>query len=308
MSKFFKALENAEREHRERASEGVDTLADATNGAAKTAEKPAAYGAPVMGESPTATAHARVFGGMEPAPVREPGRVDDHLVSLLEPTSVAAEQYRAVRLQIENLRRERDVHVVAVSSPGRGEGKTMTAINVAGALAQSSDARVVLVEADLRHPGVATALGLPAGRGLSSYLLDPTLEPDAVIERPHGVGFSVVLAGSASTMPYELLKSPRLSSLLRTLRERFDYVVIDTPPVVPFPDVSIVRDLVDGFVIVVRANQTPRELLRDSLHVIGAGRVIGVVFNDYARPGAATHGEPGWRGRLARPLGGARAA
>jgi Mrp family chromosome partitioning ATPase len=117
-----------------------------------------------------------------------------------------------------------------------------------------------------------------------------------------------VLAGSASTMPYELLKSPRLTSLLRTLRERFDYVVIDTPPVVPFPDVSIVRDLVDGFVIVVRANQTPRELLRDSLHVIGAGRVIGVIFNDYARPSAATKGDAGWRGRLARPLGGARAA
>src|SRR5206468_3761244 len=94
----------------------------------------------------------------------EQGQLDDHLVSLLEPTSHAAEQYRAVRLAIETFRHERGTRTVAITSPGRGDGRTITALNLAGALAQAPDARVVLVEADLRHPGVARALGLPSRR------------------------------------------------------------------------------------------------------------------------------------------------
>ncbi len=268
-----------------------------------------AYGAPISEAAPGA-GHSRAFTGLADPVAAEPGQVDDHLVSLLEPTSLAAEQYRTIRLQVENLRRERNVRVVAVSSPGRAEGKTVTAINLAGALAQSPDARVVLVETDLRHPSVSGALGLPAGRGLSTYLLDTALPVEWVVERPDGLGFAVVRAGAASTMPYELLKSPRLAALLRSLRERFDFVVLDTPPVLPFPDAGILRDLVDGFVVVVRANRTPRELLRDSLHALGAPRVIGVVLNDHQRPGSGpvTEAETGWRGRLTRPLGAARAA
>ena len=247
--------------------------------------------------APVATAPAPVYG----APVREdgggfgrrgfawqidgdssaePGQLDDHLVSLLEPTSHAAEQYRAVRLAIETFRHERGTRTVAITSPGRGDGRTITALNLAGALAQSPDARVVLVEADLRHPGVARALGLPTARGLSTYLLDPSMTVDAVVSRPGGVAFGVVPAGTASSMPYELLKSPRLASLLAALRDRFDYVVLDTPPALPYPDVGIVRDLVDGFVVVVRANRTPREMLRDCMNMIGRDRGLGLIFND----------------------------
>lgn len=257
-------------------------------------ERGAVYGAP----------HARENGGsrfdleMVPGAVDdESGQLDDHLVSLLEPTSFAAEQYRAVRLAIETLRHERGTRVVAISSPGRGEGKTITAINLAGALAQSPDARVVLLEVDLRHPAVARYLGLGARRGLSSYLLDPAMPDEAIIVRPAGVAFAVVPAGAASSMPYELLKAPRLAALLATLRARFDYVVVDTPPVLPFPDVGILRDAVDGFVMVVRANRTPRELLHDAVDVIGRQRALGLIFNDDDRsPGTGTMGDgTGWR-------------
>jgi capsular exopolysaccharide synthesis family protein len=235
----------------------------------------------------------------------EAGGLDDHLVSLLEPTSAAAEQYRAVRLHVENLHRERDLRIVAISSPSRGDGKTLSAINLAGALAQAPDARVVLVEMDMRNPGVAEYLGLAGRRGLSSYLLDATMNADTVVERPAGIGFSLIVAGPVSSMPYELLKSPRLTSLLRELRERYDYVVIDTPPVMPYPDTGILRELVDGFVLVVRANRTPREMVREAIGTLGERRVLGVVFNDDERI-AVDHPEAGWRSRLARPLGGVR--
>ena len=258
----------------------------------------AAAPAPVAAApAPVAAAPAPVYG----APVREehggfgrrgfawqidgdsdsePGQLDDHLVSLLEPTSHAAEQYRAVRLAIETFRHERGTRTVAITSPGRGDGRTITALNLAGALAQAPDARVVLVEADLRHPGVARALGQPAGRGLSTYLLDPDMSVDTIVRRPAGVAFAIVPAGTASSMPYELLKSPRMAALLAALRDRFDYVVLDTPPALPYPDVGIVRNLVDGFVVVVRANRTPREMLRDCMNTIGRDRGLGLIFND----------------------------
>ncbi len=245
---------------------------------------------------------------MEPAAHAETGEIDDHLVSLLEPTSFAAEQYRAVRLAIETSHRERGTRVVAVASPGRGDGKTITALNLAGALAQASDARVVLVEADLRHPAVSRYLGLPATRGLSSYLPDATMTLDSVLQRPASIAFAVITAGPQSSMPYELLKSPRLAALIADLRQRFDYVLVDTPPALPIPDVGILRDLVDGFVLVVRANRTPRETLSDTLGVLGRQRTLGLVFNDDERTGAPPPGERGdhgWR-RFVRPLGATR--
>jgi len=271
--------------------------------------RPPAYGAPVAREMGGVPSHRRAFTGiLEPQGAAEPGQIDDHLVSLLEPTSLAAEQYRTVRLHIETLHRERGLKLIAISSPSRGDGKTLSAINLAGALAQAPDAKVVLVEVDVRHPGIGQYLGLSAARGLSSFLLDQSTAVESIIERPSGVGFAVVVAGPASSMPYELLKSPRLTALFSALRERFDYVVVDTPPVLPFPDVGILRDLVDGFLLVVRANRTPREMVRDSLATIGQPRVLGVVFNDDERTTVEVNGDgAGWRSYL-KPLGGARAA
>jgi capsular exopolysaccharide synthesis family protein len=261
------------------------------------------YGAPV---SRDAGEGRHAFAWQMEAVETEAGQIDDHLVSLLEPTSFAAEQYRAVRLAVETLRHERGTRVVGVSSPGRGEGKTITALNLAGALAQAPDARVVLIEADLRHPAAARYLGLSAPRGLSSYLLDPGMTLDAVLQRPPSVAFAVVPAGAASSMPYELLKSPRLTALLSELRQRFDFVLVDTPPALPFPDVGILRDLVDGFVVVVRANRTPREMLQDTMAVLGRPRTLGLVFNDDEHTGVpafAADGDARWKRLMPRPLG-----
>lgn len=322
MSKFFKALEKVDQERStEPPADPTPTAASSTPAAAVAsaaaknvrATAPAApetvappieaapvYGAPLARHAEPATPAGHGFAWqMEPPPGMEAGEVDGHLVSLLEPTSFAAEQYRTVRLAIETSRREQGIRVVGVSSSGRGEGRTITAVNLAGALAQAPDARVALVDADLRHPGVARALGLPPGPGLSSYLLDTTMTLDAIVGRPGTVAFAVVTAGPVSAMPYELLKSPRLAALFRALRERFDFVVLDTPPVLPFPDVGILRDAVDGFILVVRANRTPREMLRDSVNTIGQSRALGLVWNDDDRTAVSTYADTavpgGWR-------------
>jgi len=284
LSKFFQALEHAERER------AHDTAVAPAGGPAPLIERAGTYGAPIArnGEA----AHAGSFSALLPSPPAvEASEVDDHLVSVLDPTSVAAEQYRGIRLAIENYRRERGTRVVAIASPARSDGKTTTAINLAGALAQAREARVVVVEADLRHPSMARVLGLPGTHGLSAYLLDHSLGSDEVIEWPRGLSFGVVVAGAPSSMPYELLASARLSGLLAELRERFDFVLVDTPPALPFPDVGILRDVVDGFLLVVRAKRTPREQVHECLNAIGPQRVLGMVFNDDDRTGAVASRE-----------------
>jgi capsular exopolysaccharide synthesis family protein len=336
VSKFFKALEKVEQERElaetpaapERpaaSAASVEAPVEPATAAAAVAATPATAPAPAVTPPPVQSAPApapapaaaaaapSVYGAplarvgtggrgfawqLEGTIETEAGQIDDHLVSLLAPTSYAAEQYRAVRLAVETLHHERGTQVVALASPGRGEGRTMTALNLAGALAQASDARVALLEADLRHPAVARYLGLPAERGLSSYLLDTTMNVDAVLQRIPSIAFAVLPAGATSSMPYELLKSPRLVALLAELRQRYDYVLVDTPSALPFPDVSILRDLVDGFVVVARANRTPREQLNDTMALLGRPRMLGLVFNDDERsrvPSFDQSGELRWR-------------
>lgn len=271
-------------------------------------EPPASMPSPVYGAPVARSARERrsFAWQMEPVTDGESGDLDDHLVSVLAPTSFAAEQYRALRLALETLHHERQVQVVGLTSPGRGEGRTMTALNLAGALAQAQHARVALVEADLRHPSVARYLGLPPGHGLGSYLLDTARSIDDVLQRPPSIAFAVVPAGPASSMPYELLKSPRMTMLFEELRKRYDYVLVDTPAALAVPDVGILRDLLDGFVVVVRANHTPREQVTDTIGLLGRPRALGLVFNDDARTGGPTLepvGDGGWRRLRPRPLG-----
>src|SRR5262245_23428674 len=100
-------------------------------------------------------------------------RLDTHLVSLTAPSSFAAEQYQGLRLTLERLTRVRDAQVIAISSPAAGDGKTVTAINLAGALARGSSDRVLLIDADLRRPSIAKQLSIPDGTpGLADALLD----------------------------------------------------------------------------------------------------------------------------------------
>jgi capsular exopolysaccharide synthesis family protein len=202
-------------------------------------------------------------------------------VSLLAPTSFEAEQYRALRHLVEQLHKSSGLSVIAVSSPGVADGKTTTAINLAGALAQAHDARVLLIDGDLRGAAVADSLGLDdrADRGLVDAILDASLALEGVAQARPDINLSVLPAGRLSSAPYEVLKSPRLGELLAAARRQYDYVVIDTPPLVSFPDCRVIGKWVDGLLIVVAAHRTTRRLLEEALHLTEPVKVIGLVFN-----------------------------
>lgn len=237
MSKFFEALEQAERDRtlREAAASPEASVAAVT--------PPAALRPPVA--APREDGEPTWTAGLS---AKVPGDVDEHLVSLLAPAVMEAEPYRALRHMVELHHRTAGLSVVVVSSPAAGDGKTTTAINLAGALAQDPGARVLLIDGDLRRSAVPQRLGLDdrEGPGLIDAILDPALTLDDLARACPPYNLWLVAAGHRAGMPYELLASPRLGELLEAARRRFDYVVVDSPPLVLFPDCRLMAAWVDA--------------------------------------------------------------
>ena len=218
-------------------------------------------------------------------PRRRPKEVDERLVSLLAPSSFGAEQYRVLRHLIEQTHGAADFKVVAVTSPAAADGKTTTAINLAGSLAQTPDARVLLVDADVRRGAVGNQIGLGgAGAGLVDAILDARLDLAEVVCHLSPFNLAVLTAGRSPSAPYEVLKSPRLGELLAEARRQYDYVVVDTPPLVPVPDSRVIANWVDGFLMVVAAHKTPRRLVEGALDIMDPAKTLGLVFNGDDRP------------------------
>jgi capsular exopolysaccharide synthesis family protein len=323
MSTFFRALEQAEQDriqgHAARRTEGAGPTGAAPVEAPPdrvTAEAP--FIAREEAAPPSTLLDAEPEVAAEPMMPGE--RIDGHLVSLLDPTSFEAEQYRTLRFVVEQWRRTASHAVFAVSSPAVGDGKTTTAINLAGALAQAPESRVLLIDADLRRASVAERLGLREGgrRGLVQAIRDPRLTLEDVVQPVALSNLTILLAGGRPAAPYEVLKSPRLGELIEQARARYDYVVLDTPPVVSVPDCRVIGKWVDGFLVVVTAHQTPRKLLAEALNVLEPSKVLGLIFNGEYRSlasygavyGVSTDGErrpwSAWAGRAAAGAGGRR--
>jgi capsular exopolysaccharide synthesis family protein len=233
------------------------------------------------------------------APTEE---VDSHLVSLVAPAGLEAEQYRALRHVVEQRQKDGTLSVIAVSSPGVGDGKTTTAINLAGALAQASDATVLLIEADLRRPSIGRLLGFGDSRtvGLVDAILDPRLTLADVVQSRPPYNLNVVLAGQMPPSPYEVLKSPRLGALLDEARRQYNYIVMDTPPLAPVQDCRVVARWVDGILLVVAADHTPRPLLEVALDSLDSTKLLGLVFNGWDHLSAGRHADH-YVGYYARP-------
>ena len=220
-------------------------------------------------------------------PPRAAAPLEERLVSLGQPWSLEADQYRMLRCEIEYLRRSRNLAVIAVTSPGVGDGKTTTAVNFAGTLSQDSQARVLLVDADLRRPSAAPLLGFGDrgdGPGLAGAILDPGRSLASVVRPRPPFNLSVLPAGRSHDLPFELLRSPRVGDLLEEARRQFDYVVVDTPPLLLLPDCRALAQRVDGFLLVVSAHKTPRRALAASLSALEEEKTIGIVFNNEDSP------------------------
>jgi capsular exopolysaccharide synthesis family protein len=215
-----------------------------------------------------------------PSSLAREGRVE--LVSHLQPQSQISEAFRALRTSLLLSQADRPPQVILMTSALPREGKTTAAVNLAVTLAQLGD-KTLLVDGDLRKPGVSRALHLTGSKhaGLSSYLagvstLDLITVPHAVISN-----LAVIPTGPVPPNPADLLSSHRLTEMVLELRRRYKFVVIDSPPIMAATDAVILSVLADGVLLVVRSGETPKEAFtrtRDLLTSVKS-RVLGVVLN-----------------------------
>jgi capsular exopolysaccharide synthesis family protein len=288
VSKFFKALEQAERDRALGEPPVAARPETAPRARPAAPADPADASAPAPAGPPAGPPSPR---RRDTTPAREPAApaplgIDPHLVSLLEPGAMQAEPYRALRHLVETRRQLAGLGVLVVTSPGAGDGKTTTAINLAGALAQDPKARVLLVDGDFRNPALAGRLGLHVAgrRDLIDAILEPRTALDAVVQPCPPFNLDVLPTGRHQGVPYELLASPRFAELLDEARGRYAYVLIDSPPLVPFPDGRLLSGAVDGYLLVVAASRTPRKLVEEALALLDPAKLVGLVFNGDERP------------------------
>jgi len=213
--------------------------------------------------------------------IREAGPVelDGRLVAALAPHSLAAEQYRLLRTRLTRAENGRAVRAVVVTSPAKGDGKSLTAANLALTMAQEIQQRILLVDGDLRRPSVQSLFGLPPGPGLADVLLGTADLSDALVTLTEH-HLTVLTAGTPTSQPAELLGSPAMRRVLDTLRTRFDRILVDMPPVSPLADLQIVAPMADGVLLIVRAGVTPKPAIERALAGLDASKVLGLVLNE----------------------------
>src|SRR5579871_5971972 len=194
------------------------------------------------------------------------------------PTSLAAEQYRVLRTNIIKLSQTQALKVILITSPGPGDGKTLTTMNLALSFCQKPDTRVLLIEADLRKPSVGALVAMDPGPGLADYLAgEASLEQ---VVRPTSIpNFHLLDSGKQSQTPADLLHSPRLGSMMEVLRSHFNWIVLDGPPTNPVADYELLTPICDGVVLVVRPFYTQRDLLRLTTEALRGRKVLGCVVN-----------------------------
>lgn len=199
---------------------------------------------------------------------------------LTRPNSPEAEAMRSLYTSVMLARPDNPPKALLIASPFQGEGKTTVAINLAIALSQRG--RTVLVDADLRRPGVALAFGLTATKGLSEVLSEQATLDEVSVQNPNLPSLFVVPAGSSSVPAAQLASSQNMRTLINSLRCQFDHVVIDSPPILAFSDSRALASLVDGVIMVGRSGSTTRQALNRSIELLSevhSAPVLDVVLN-----------------------------
>jgi succinoglycan biosynthesis transport protein ExoP len=207
-------------------------------------------------------------------------RVD--IISFNKPKSQVSEAFRALRTSLLLSQADHPPQVILVTSALPREGKTTSALNLAVTLAQLGD-RTLVVDSDLRKPGIRRALGLTTGRdfGLSSYLAGVSSLDDVIIQHPQIENLAALTTGPIPPSPADLLSSHRMRDAITYLRQKYKFIVIDSPPIMAATDAVILSAVTDGVLLVVRSGETPKEAFtrtRDLLNAVKC-RLLGVVLN-----------------------------
>jgi non-specific protein-tyrosine kinase len=213
------------------------------------------------------------------------------LASLLFPRSSAAEAYRALRTNVEFASVDAPIRTLLVTSAAPGEGKTVAASNLAVVFAQAGR-RVLLVDADLRKPGVHVIFDMPNTRGLTTMLRDDSITVDSVANSTEQDNLMVLTTGPLPPNPAELLGSQRMQTVLGRLRQSADLVIFDSPPLLPVTDAAVLSSFLDGTLLVIDAAHGRRRLARMAMEALARAdaKVLGAVLNRVAAVSQSEYG------------------
>jgi capsular exopolysaccharide synthesis family protein len=231
----------------------------------------------VAGESDAPALSAMTVDVPEASPEVAQRLLSRSLVAATEPASFAADQYRFLRTRLEGLANGEQLQTLLVTSPGSGDGKTTTSANLALTMARALPQKVVLVEGDVRRPGLAALFGAPTGPGLVDVLMGTCSLEEALVEVANEL--FLLPAGPPGMSSTELFASSMMQRTLGALRGRFSRIIVDAPPAATSEAHALAR-LADRVLVVVRSGVTPRPALARALAVIDQQRVLGIVLNE----------------------------
>lgn len=200
------------------------------------------------------------------------------LVSVTEKDGLAAEKFRFLAVRLRHLQQQRSLRRLLITSSMPEEGKSTVAANLACTLANKKSQKILLVEGDLRRPTMASTFGLGSVRGMSEYLQSPA-NAALPIYRLEAVGIWIIPAGAVPENPLELIQSGRLSVLMNQLNSSFDWIVTDSPPILPLADTSVLARLSDAILLVARQGTTGKEQLKRAAEAVEKSKLLGTVVN-----------------------------
>ena len=240
----------------------------------------------VQGAESPAALTAQVLNGIAASPAPSPVQIRTLSLRLPAPSPLlpfendqwrASEQYRVLRTKI--VQHPKQPRLIVISSAAPGDGKSVSAINLAAILSLKSEARVLLVDADFRKSAIHLQLGLPATPGLADVLRGACSAEEALVDTRELPHLCVMCAGTPPVKPVELLDSSPWPALCAKLRGMFRYVIIDSPPVAVVADFDLIQAPCDGVILVVRPDHTHRALLHKSLEIVAKAKFLGVLLN-----------------------------
>lgn len=244
--------------------------------------------------------------------------LDDKLISFFAPSSMVTEQFRRLRTLIINPGVRNAPKIIMVASAMSGEGKSFVAVNLASIIAVELHSHALLVDCDLRNPSITRWFGLQEKKGLSDYLMGEAEIQDLLIKTSIDK-LSILSGGSIQDNPVELIGSKKMKTLVQDLKSRYDdrYIIIDSSPILATTEPSVLNEMVDGIILVIKSGDTPRETIQQAVKLLNKNKILGIVLNNmqfktkalfqryfgtnhqyYDYSYAKMHPEPGFLGKL----------
>jgi capsular exopolysaccharide synthesis family protein len=208
--------------------------------------------------------------------------IDPRIVSFYEPKSAVSEQYRMLRTNIQAINAKNPIKAITITSSTHAEGKTITAINLAISMAHDlNNKNILLVDADLRRAKISKYLGISTEIGLSDLITNGSNVDEALIN----IGINNLTILPAGKIPHnaaELLGSPKLRNLLSLLKQKYDYVIFDSPPIISVTDAGVLGAQTDGVIMVIQANRTQKGVVQHAQHLLkqAQAKLLGYILTN----------------------------